>query len=246
MTGPATSGPAATGRVALHGGGEFLPGDEPFLDALLATVEARPIRVAIVPVAAARHRPELAAGHGREAFESLGRERDLDVKVDEVLVVDRASAADATHAARLARAHVIHLPGGDPDLVPATLGGSAAWDAIATAFRSGATVAGASAGAMGLADRTWTPRGWLDGLGLVRGLIVVPHFAGFDTRGWEGTVDELRRANLGQLGLDERTGVISGSGVDGEWLVAGEGEANWFSPTGHVLKGRHGDRLALD
>jgi cyanophycinase len=239
------TGAPANGRIALHGGGEFLPGDEPFLEAVIATVEARPIIVAIVPVAAARSRPDLAARHGREAFDAAGQALTLDIEVDEVMVVDRPSASDETLAARLARANIIHLPGGDPDLVPETLAGTAAWHSIADAFRGGATIAGASAGAMGLAERTWTPRGWIDGLGLVRGLIVVPHFRGFDTRGWEGTVDELRRANLGQLGLDERTGVISGSGLAGDWLVAGEGEAHWFSPDGGTSSGRHGDRLTL-
>jgi cyanophycinase len=239
------TGSRATGRVALHGGGEFLPGDEPFLEAVLATVEARPIHVAIVPVAAARSRPELSARHGCLAFESVGRELGVDLVIDEVLIVDRASAADETLAARLAGANVIHLPGGDPDLVPGTLAGTAAWDAISDAFRRGATLAGASAGAMGLAERTWTPGGWVDGLGLVLGLIVVPHFHGFDTRGWEGTVDELRRASLGQLGLDERTGVISEPGLTADWLVAGEGEAHWFSPDGRTTTGRHGDRLTF-
>ena len=51
-----------SGPVALHGGGEFLAGDEPFLAALLdaaapAAGGDRPIRVAVVPTAAARGRP---------------------------------------------------------------------------------------------------------------------------------------------------------------------------------------------
>lgn len=237
--------PAVAGRVALHGGGEFLPGDEAFLAALLDMAGRPTIRVAIVPVAAARGRPELVASHGRQAFERVGRERSIDVEVDAVLVVDRASAADELLVARLVRADVIHLPGGDPDLVPATLAGTPAWRAILEAFARGAIVAGASAGAMGLAERTWTRGGWQDGLGLVRGLIVVPHFAGFDTRGWEGTVDELRRANLGRLGLDERTGVISGPGLHGEWLVAGEGQAQWFPSSGDAINGSHGALLTL-
>jgi cyanophycinase-like exopeptidase len=239
------SGGPATGRVALHGGGEFLAGDEPFLEALLATVSQRPVKVAIVPVAAARSRPDIAVHHGRQAFEAVAHQIELELEVDEVLVVDRESAFDETIAARLARSNLIHLPGGDPDLVPGTLAGTTAWQAILDALGHGATLAGASAGAMGLADRTWTPRGWIDGLGLVHGLIVVPHFRGFDTRGWEGAVDELRRANLGQLGLDERTGVISGPGLAGEWLVAGEGEAHWFSSAGERTSGKHGDHLAL-
>jgi cyanophycinase len=243
-----TDGPLtghATGRVALHGGGEFLPGDEPFLDAVLHTMGAQPVRVAIVPVAAARGRPDLSARHGRQAIEAVGRERGVDVEVDEVMVVDRASASDEALVERLGRANLIHLPGGDPDLVPDTLAATPAWDAMLEAYRRGATIAGASAGAMGLATRTWTPRGWQHGLGLVPGLIVVPHFHGFDPRGWEGTVDELRGAKLGQLGLDERTGVISGPGLEGDWQVAGEGDVHWFSQTGTTSTGRHGDRLSL-
>jgi cyanophycinase-like exopeptidase len=239
------SGPAATGRVALHGGGEFLSGDEAFLRAVLELVETRPLRVAIVPVAAARGRPDLAAAHGREAFQRVGRESSIALEVDEVHVIDRDSAADEKLVALLVRADVIHLPGGDPDLVPGTLAGTPAWRAILDTFSRGAVVAGASAGAMGLAERTWTPHGWRDGLGLVHGLIVVPHFSGFDRRQWEGAVDELRRANLGQLGLDERTGVISGPGLVGPWIVAGEGEATWFPPNGDAIRGDHGTSLDL-
>jgi cyanophycinase len=240
-------GPAATGRVALHGGGEFLPGDEAFLHAVLEAVDRRPVRVAIVPVAAARGRPDLAARHGRQAFERVGQEGAIELEVDEVHVVDRDSAADDELVGRLVRADVIHMPGGDPDLVPATLGGTPAWRAILDAFSRGALIAGASAGAMGLAERTWTPHGWRDGLGLVRGLIVVPHFSGFEARGWEGTVDELRRADLGQLGLDERTGVISAPGLSGLWLVAGEGKAHWFPAKGGggAISGDHGTLLDL-
>jgi cyanophycinase len=231
--------------VALHGGGEFLPGDEAFLRALLELVDRQPVRVSVLPVAAARHRPDLAADHGRAAFERVAGDVGIVVRAESVAVVDRASADDAGLAARLRESDIIHLPGGDPELVPATLSGTAAWSAIREAFERGAIVAGASAGGMGLAERTWTRGGWRDGLGLVRGLIVVPHFAGFDTRGWEGTVEELRRARLGQLGLDERTGVISGRGVSGSWQVAGEGTVHWFPASGEPVTRGHGEELDL-
>ena len=60
------------------------------------------------------------------------------------------------NVARLEAAHVIHLPGGDPDLLPAVLRGTPAWAAILRAHVAGACVAGASAGAMALAERLWT------------------------------------------------------------------------------------------
>ncbi len=57
--------PDMSGPIALHGGGEFLPGDEPFLAALLDLAARRvrgdrPIRVTVVPTATARGRPDPA------------------------------------------------------------------------------------------------------------------------------------------------------------------------------------------
>jgi cyanophycinase-like exopeptidase len=245
------------GRIALHGGGEFLPGDEAFLRVLLETivgngrnasgsaVSAEAISVAVVPIAAARGRPELVAEHARQAFERVARELALDIDVRGVFVIDAASAADPDLAARLAAADLIYLPGGDPDLVLDILPGSPAWQAAVSASEEGALIAGASAGAMSLARQTWTPTGWREGLGLVDGLIVVPHFAGFDRRGWEGTVDTLRRANLGQLGIDERTGVISSPAGDGSWQVAGTGRIHWFPPRGEPLSAVAGESIDL-
>jgi cyanophycinase-like exopeptidase len=239
------------GRVALHGGGEFLAGDERFLGRLLEASLSRrhssdrlvPVRVSIVPVAAARSMPGAAVAHGRSAFTRVARAAGLEIDTEAALVVDERSADDDMIGSRLESSDVIYLPGGDPDLVVGVLAGTRAWAAIRTAFARGAVIAGASAGAMGLASRTWTPAGWREGLGLVGGLIVVPHFAGFDREGWGGTVDELRGARLGQLGLDERTGVISGIGGEDPWEVAGEASAHWFPASGEPMSGHDGDRL---
>ncbi|HSK53083.1 MAG TPA: hypothetical protein VLA44_10030, partial [Clostridia bacterium] len=99
----------------------------------------------------------------------------------------------------------------------------------------GAILAGASAGAMALAPVTWTPRGVIPGLSVVRGLVVFPHA---DAAMWErqtGRFPLARRAGMGILGLGERTGVISSDG-DGatsgttHWQVVGEGEVRWLPP----------------
>ena len=130
--------------------------------------------------------------------------------------------------ARLVAADLIYLPGGDPDLIPATMTGTAAGAAIATALAGGAVVAGASAGAMGLAELTWTPAGIVAGLGAVGGLLVVPHA---DADSWARNLRRFgggasTQAAVGILGLGERTGVI-GPG-DGTWRVVGEGEVRWL------------------
>ena len=169
-----------TGPIALHGGGEFLAGDEPFLEALLAAADrrvgaGRPIRVAIVPTAAARGRPGLAGANGVAGFGRVAAAGGYLVEARAVDVIDAASAAAPGLAALLADADVIHFPGGDPDLIPTVMPGSVAWTAIRRAWTGGAVLAGASAGAMALAPWTWTPGGGMTGLGIVPGLVVVPH-----------------------------------------------------------------------
>lgn len=240
------------GPIGLHGGGEYLAGDEPFLrlllDAAAVCAEARArnaevtaagpddraIRIAIVPTAAARQRPELAGAHGVTAFRAIAVDRGLEVQPAVVPVVDRASAADPDLAATLAAADLIHLPGGDPEVVVAILERSAAWRSIAAARSRGAVVAGASAGAMALGEWTWTRSGGRAGLGVVRGLVVAPHFEGMARRRWEAERSALGRPDLGILGLDERTGVLSeaGPGPATAWRVAGTGSATWIGPEG--------------
>lgn len=244
-----------SGPIALHGGGEFLPGDEPFLAALLDLAARRvrgdrPIRVTVVPTAAARGRPDLAAANGVGAFERVAAAAGLDIRAVAIPIVDEASAADAALAARLAEADLIHLPGGDPDLIPTILGGSRAWAAIGTAYGSGAVLAGASAGAMALANWTWTPRGGIVGLGVVPGLVVVPHA---DAAAWSSALERFggdAPPGLGALGLEERTGVISADPDDGaghraiEWRVVGPGEARWLpAQGGETIVRRSGQSL---
>jgi hypothetical protein len=234
-----------SGPVALHGGGEFLPGDEPFLAALLDMAagragRGRPIRVAVVPTAAARQRPDLAAANGVAAFERVAAASDVDVIAAAIGVVSRATAADAELAAWLAGADIIHFPGGDPDIIPTVMPGSAAWAAITEAHLAGAILAGASAGAMAFASWAWTPGGGVAGLMVVRGFAVLPHAR---EATWTTTVERFRAwapEDLGALGLAEHTGAIEEPRVPGgatiSWRVVGPGPALW-------LPAAHGDTL---
>lgn len=225
------------GTLALHGGGEFEPGDERFLAALIevareraeAQAVGRPVQAVVVPTAAARGRPDLAGARGTAALERVAASLGIALAASVVPIVDAASAADPAPAARLGAADLIYLPGGDPDLIPAILAESAAWTAIAAAYADGAVVAGASAGAMGLAELTWTPAGIVAGLGLAAGLLVVPHA---DAGSWARNLRAFGGgvpSPVGLLGLGERTGVIGPD--DGTWRVVGEGEVRW-SPAG--------------
>jgi hypothetical protein len=85
---------------------------------------------------------------------------------------------------------------------------------------------------MALGEWTWTRAGGRPGLGVVRGLVVAPHFEGVARRRWEEERTALGRPDLGILGLDERTGVLSagGAGSTTAWRVAGAGRATWIGP----------------
>lgn len=272
-----------SGAIGLHGGGEYVPGDEPFLDVLLAAARdaaARrrdlhgrsrlstddddgsdldvaghgvaaatdTVRVVVVPTAASRGLPDRAAAIGVAAFRRRAASARLPVAVDVARVVDAASAADREIAALLERADLIHLPGGDPDLIPTILAESPALAAIRAASRRGAVVAGASAGAMALAEWTWTPRGGMHGLAFVDGIAVIPHYDDIRRTTWQEALDRLAPGGIDYLGLDERTGVMAAASRTGErsWRVAGPGAAWWLARGGgDPIVARDGEMLRL-
>ena len=293
------------GRVALHGGGEFRPGDEPFLRVILAAAAsaahariaaaARPriaaavapaagapppdlapppwargrpeddpaaVRIVLLPTAAAGERPEMAVAFGSAALRRVAAEAGITVSIEAAMVVDASSAGAPQEASRLAGADLIYLPGGDPGRLAAILPASPAWRAVLAAHARGAVVAGASAGAMILAAWTWTATGGAAGLGLVPGIVVVPHAERVAEHGWTETF--ARRVQpglrpLGALGLEERTGIVSepADERDGEpaderdeppvvWRVVGPGRVHWTPPGKRTIHGfRDGDTLSL-
>jgi cyanophycinase len=249
------------GPIGLHGGGEYEAGDEPFLDELIvaARVAARArqnggssegatVRMVILPTAAARGRPDRAAALGIRALNGRADPHDRPIRVDVAPIVDAETASDPANVELLESADLIHLPGGDPDLIPLVLAGTPALTAIRAARERGAVVAGASAGGMALAEWSWTPAGGVRGLGFVAGLAVVPHYDDVRRTAWQEALDRLAPGGIGYLGLDERTGAISDGETPGgrRWRIAGPGAAYWF-PRGarRPTIARHGQTLDI-
>ena len=138
--------PSRRGPLALVGGDELNPGNEPQDEVLVAAASGGPAFV--LATAAGRQRPDLAVRNARAWFKGLG----LDV---EELPAIRRSDVTSQKNAELARAgRFFYLVGGDPGLVPKTLADTPVWDAIVEAWREGAALAGSSAGAMALGE--WT------------------------------------------------------------------------------------------
>ena len=213
------------GVLALVGSGEFTPAMDAVDHALLvATGRERP-RVAIVPTASWPDGEPVFrrwAAQGEAHFSALGAEP------IPVLVTGRDTADDPVLVDAIAGADLVYLSGGKPGHLLEALDGTPAGDALRSAHASGAVVAGCSAGRRGpwrrqlrLGGRGFLrpPIGWDDALGLVPGIVVVPHY---DAIAETLVVPVVLAAPAGTtvVGIDEDTAAV---GRDGVWQVHGRG-----------------------
>lgn len=212
--------PGQPGPVALVGSGEYLPAMHEVEASLLA---GRPPRyVQLATAAAPEGQRSLARWHelGRRAAERLGVEQVV------VPVVDRVSADDPALASLVAGAGLVYLSGGNPRFLAETLRGTAVWDAVVQAWRSGAALAGCSAGAMAMGGAVPDVRhpvsGPVDGLGVVPHLSVVPHFDRFGARLLGAFAGHQLPDGVRLVGVDETTALVGGPH---RWRVVGSGSA---------------------
>ncbi len=239
------------GPVALVGSGEFLPAMEAVDTGLL---QGRTRRAVYLPTAAALEgdaRMSYWLELGRRHFEGLGVEAvPLDVRT-------RQDAEDPGTAARVAGAGLVYLSGGNPHHLADTLRDTPLWDAIRTAWRGGAALAGCSAGAMALTSGAPEqfvptggaprpapgPTGMRNGLGLVGDLAVIPHYDQMERwrpgalewfAAWQPTGTTL-------VGIEEATALV---GAAGTWQVQGAG-AVWVHGPGGRSRFSAGDTVPL-
>ena len=196
------------GPLALVGGDELHPGNEPQDEVLVAAASGGPAFV--LATAAGRQRPDLAVRNARAWFKTFG----LDVVE---LPATRRSDVTSPKNAELARlGRFFYLVGGDPGLVPKTLADTPLWDAIVQAWREGAALAGSSAGAMVLGE--WTlirdrrpgdaRRRYRQALSLVPRVAVIPHFDGFGERWVDGALAAAPRDDVVLVAVDERSAAL--------------------------------------
>ncbi len=208
------------GPLALVGGDELNPGNEPQDRVLIEAADGGPAFV--VATAATRHGPDLAVANAQRWFARLG------LRVDELPATKRSHVSSPEIAQRARSGRFFYLVGGDPGIVPRTLSGSLVWRAIVDAWRGGAALAGSSAGAMALGE--WTlvrermpgdeRRRYAPALALVPGVAVVPHFDRFGHRWVEGALASAPRDDVLLVGPDERTAALW---RDGSWTALGDG-----------------------
>ena len=71
----------------------------------------------------------------------------------------------------------------------------------------------------------WTPRGPVEGLGLLPDAVVVPHFSPSGMTAWRHSLAQIARPSTTWIGLDERTAILGMPGED-QWRVVGQGAAH--------------------
>jgi cyanophycinase len=208
------------GPVALVGSGEYL---ETMTSLERRLLEGRSPRYVQIPTAAAPEGEQVLA-----RWLSLGAAQADRLGVEQVAVVarDRHDCDDPELAEQVRGAGLIYLSGGNPGFLAGALRDTALWRAIVEAWRSGAALAGCSAGAMALTSWAPSSRSWglggEPGLGLLPQWRVIPHFDRFGA--WMPS-PILRRVtqvpdSVHTVGIDEETALVRG--LDGDsWRVYG-------------------------
>jgi len=224
------------GDIALVGGDEFNPGCEDMDREIMQASGQNPARVLVVPTAQVTG-PAKAANDGVQHFSSLGG------SASPLLVLDKGQADDVQFVQAVAGAGVIYLTGGSPDHLLETLRGSRLLEAILEAVARGTVLAGSSAGAMVLGSMMRRPANhrWVQALGVVSGVAVLPHHEG---RTPAETTQRLRQAPSGLtvLGIDAQAGCL---GRPGSWRVVGSGNVTVYRG-GHSAIYHPGERLPVD
>jgi cyanophycinase len=202
-----------TGPLALIGGSEWTEGCS-FDRLLVESVDAT--EVLVLPTAAAYEHPERALERASDWFSQLG------VAVKGLDVLNRVDAEDPTKADIVRAATCIYLSDGSPMHLRSVLKDSLVWDAMNDAWGRGAVVACSAAAATVLGDPMVDPRGgtFTLGLGMVRGLAVVPQW-----ERWTGDrarrMNHLTPSNVVVAEIEERTALIRWG--DGRWEINGFG-----------------------
>ncbi len=195
-----------TGTVCLQGGNEFSAGYRP-IDAAL--VRDEPGRVVVTALAGAPGREyDTANANGVAHYRAVGAS---DVVAAPDVREDPRRALEVLRSARL-----LVLPGGSPARLLTALRTYGVDEVLGELLAGGGTVMGSSAGAMVLGSWTVLPERpgptVEPGLGLVPGVLVVPHWSG--ARGdWMRAVETVVPVDTLVLGIAEDSGVVARDGV---------------------------------
>ena len=208
------------GQLALVGGDEFRIGCEEMDREIMRASGHDPAKVVVVPTAAVTG-PAKAANDGATHFGALGGDSSM------LMLLERSHAEDPNFFAPATLADVVYFTGGSPEHLLETVQDSAFLKAVLASVEAGSVLAGSSAGAMVMGSMMRRPRagGWVDSLGIVPGVAVLPHHERRDQTETSKELQESAPGGLTFLGIDARTGCL---GTPGNWRVVGSGRVTVY------------------
>ena len=228
------------GSLALVGSGEYLPAMAQFEKSLFddgVKNGKRPIYVQI-PTAAGKESPDRL-----EYWKQLGKSQADRLGVDSIFlpIFTREDANNPDYVTLIHNSALMYMSGGDPHHLAETLMDTPLWSAMQENWRTGASLAGCSAGAMVLSSHIpnfrLLKKSPTAGLNLLPEIRVIPHFNKFFKWIPESAAKVLLHVpdNSILIGVDEMTAIVKRSG-DEHWVVVGEAKV-------HVLKGMPDQQL---
>ncbi len=213
-----------SGQIALVGGDEFRPGceemDREIMRASGKDPATSPVGVVVVPTAAVTG-PAKAANDGAVHFDALGGDS------SRLMLLERSHAEDPEFFSAAALADVVYFTGGSPDHLLETVRESPFLSALLASLEAGSVLAGSSAGAMVMGSMMRRPSagGWVEALGVVPGVAVLPHHERRDQAETSKELQQSAPSGLTFLGIDARTGCL---GTPGSWRVVGFGRVTVY------------------
>jgi cyanophycinase-like exopeptidase len=236
------------GSLALVGSGEYLPAMAEFEKSLVhdGVKNGKEARYVQIPTAAGRESADRL-----EYWKQLGltQAKAIGVEATYLPIYTREDAFNRKYVDAVANSALMYMSGGDPHHLAEVLIDTPLWSAIVENWKTGASLAGCSAGAMVLSAHIpnfrLLKKTATQGLNLLPEIRVIPHFNKFFKWIPESAAKVLLHVpdNSILIGVDELTAIVKRSG-DTEWVVVGEAKV-------HVLKGlpdqqlHDGERIKL-
>ena len=222
------------GSLALVGSGEYLPAMAEFEKSLIqdGVNNGKEARYVQIPTAAGRESTDRL-----EYWKQLGLTQAKAIRVEATYlpIYTREDAFNQKYIDAVANSALMYMSGGDPHHLAEVLIDTPLWSAIIENWKTGASLAGCSAGAMVLSAHIpnfrLLKKTATQGLNLLPEIRVIPHFNKFFKWIPESAAKVLLHVPDDSIliGVDELTAIVKRSG-DTEWVVVGEAKV-------HVLKG---------
>lgn len=236
------------GSLALVGSGEYLPAMAEFEKSLVqdGVKNGKESRYIQIPTAAGRESVDRL-----EYWKKLGltQAQAIGVEATYLPIYTREDAFNQKYVDSVTNSALMYMSGGDPHHLAEVLIDTPLWTAIVENWKTGASLAGCSAGAMVLSAHIpnfrLLKKTATQGLNLLPEIRVIPHFNKFFKWIPESAAKVLLHVpdNSILIGVDELTAIVKRSG-DTEWVVVGAAKV-------HVLKGlpdqqlHDGERIKL-